>query len=82
MQNDLDTRNPLNERRRSGIGGGMIAAIIAALIVVGVLFTWGSSSGPRTTSNDISTGTTTGSASTARPTPSATAPAPATPTTR
>ena len=73
MENDLDTRRPLDDRRR-GIGGGMIAAIIAVLLVAGALFTWapwnsGSQSG---TASNKSPSTTTGSANT---TPPATNPA-------
>lgn len=68
MQNDLNTRPPL-DGRRSGIGGGTIAAIVAALVIVRALFVWGpwntgSKSG---TASNASSGTTTGSASTANP---------------
>jgi hypothetical protein len=74
MQNDLNTRSPLDDRR-SGIGGGTIAMIVAAVLIVGALFMWNSGSHTGTASND-STGTTTGSAS--RPAAPVTAPAPAT----
>ena len=66
MENDLDVRRPLDDRRR-GMGGGMIAAIIAVLLVAGALFTWAPwNSGGDTASNKSPT-TTTGSASTANP---------------
>jgi hypothetical protein len=76
MQNDLDTRSSLDDRR-SGIGGGTIAMIVAAVVIVGALFMWNSGSHTGTASNDT-TGTTTGSASTTRPAAPVTAPAPAT----
>ena len=77
MQNDLNTRSSLDDRR-SGIGGGTIAMIVAAVLIVGALFMW--NSGSRTASND-STGTTTGTSS-SRPAAPVTAPAPAPATTR
>jgi hypothetical protein len=78
MQNDLNTRPSLNDRR-GGIGGGTLAAIIAAVLIVGALFMWGpwnngSHSG---TASNSSTGTTTGGASTTRPAAPITTPAPA-----
>jgi hypothetical protein len=83
MQNDLNTRPSLDDRR-SGIGGGTIAMIVAAVLIVGALFMWGpwnNGSHSGTASND-STGTTTGSSSTIRPAAPVTAPAPAPATTR
>jgi hypothetical protein len=80
MQNEMNSRPPLDDRR-TGMGGGTIAAIIAALLIVGALFTWGPWSGSHTTANNTP-GMTTGSASTTRPaapvTAPVTAPAPAT----
>jgi hypothetical protein len=73
MQNDLDTHNPLNERR-SGIGGGTIAAVIAALLIVGALFTWGPWSGSHRVADNMAPGTTTGSTSTTGPAAPVTAP--------
>lgn len=39
MQND--NNRPLLEDRRSGIGGGPIAAIVAAVLIVGAIIQWG-----------------------------------------
>lgn len=72
MENDLDTRRPLDDRRR-GIGGGMIAAIIAVLLVAGALFTWAPWNNGGDTASNKSSSTTTGSTSSTRP---ATNPAP------
>jgi hypothetical protein len=69
MQNDLNTRPSLDDRR-SGIGGGTIAAIIAAFLIVCALFMWGPwNSGSHTgTAGNSSIGSTTGSANTTAPT--------------
>jgi hypothetical protein len=72
MENDLDVRRPLDDRRR-GMGGGMIAAIIAVLLVAGALLTWAPWNTGGDTASNKSPSTTTGSASSTRP---ATNPAP------
>jgi hypothetical protein len=76
MQNDLNTRPSLDDRK-TGIGGGTIAAIIAAVLIVGALFMWGPwNDGSHTgTASNSSTGTTTGNANTTSPAAPTTAPA-------
>ena len=66
MENDLNTRRPLDDRRR-GIGGGMIAAIIAVLLVAGALLTWAPWNNGGDTASNKSSSTTTGSTSSTRP---------------
>jgi hypothetical protein len=77
MQNDLNNR-PLLNNRRSGIGGGTSAAIIAGVLILGALFFWGPwNNGPQSgTATNTSMGTTTGSTSPGRPAAPVTAPAP------
>jgi hypothetical protein len=74
MQDDLNTRSRF-ANRSSAIGGGTIAAIIAAVLIVGALFMWGpwnNGTHSGTASNKAST--TTGSASTTSPAAPATTP--------
>jgi hypothetical protein len=79
MQNDLNTRDRLDDRG-SGIGGGMVAAIVAAVLIVGALFMWGPWNGSHNgTASNASPGTTTGSVTRpAAPVTTPAAPAPAT----
>jgi hypothetical protein len=68
MENDLNTRRQLDDQRR-GIRGGTIAAIVAALLIIGALFAlgpWNNGTNSGTASN-ISANTTTGSANTSAP---------------
>ncbi len=83
MQNDLNNR-PLLDDRRSGIGRGTIAAIFAAVLIVGALFMWGPwNNGTHSgTASNSSPGTTTGSTTTTRPLAPVTPPSPAPATTR
>jgi cell division protein FtsN len=75
MQNDLDNRSRLDDRT-TGMGGGTIAAIIAAVLILGALFLWAPWNGPHNNAaNNTSSTTTTGSASTNRPAGPATTPA-------
>lgn len=75
MQDDLNTRRPIGDRR-NGIGGGTIAAIVAAVLIVGALFMWGPWNGSHSgTASNSSTGTTTGSSSTTGSAAPATTPA-------
>jgi hypothetical protein len=72
MQNDLDNRSRLDDRT-TGVGGGTIAAIIAAVLILGALFLWSPWSGPHNTASNTSPSTTTG-AGTNRPAGPATTP--------
>jgi hypothetical protein len=74
LNDDMSRRVDLN-RRDNGMGGMMIAALVAAAVIIG-LFMWAPWSGDRTASN-TSPGTTVGS-STNRPAAPA-APSPAAP---
>ena len=74
LNDDMNRRADLN-RRDNGMGGMMIAALVAAAVIIG-LFMWAPWSGDRTASN-TSPGTTVGS-STNRPAAPA-APSPAAP---
>jgi hypothetical protein len=68
MENDLNTRRQFDDQRR-GIRGGTIAAIVAALLIIGALFAlapWNNGTNSGTASNK-STTTTTGSANTSAP---------------
>ena len=68
MENDLNTRRQFDDQRR-GIRGGTIAAIVAALLIIGALFAlapWNNGTNSGTASNK-STNTTTGSANTSAP---------------
>jgi len=83
MLNDDLNRNRLagtDPVRRNGMGGGMIA-LIAAVLVFGLLFMWAPWSGPRVADN-TAPGTTTGSSTNRPSAPMApnTAPAPGAPT--
>jgi hypothetical protein len=76
MRDDLDNRMP--GTTRGGFGAGTIAAIVAAVLIIGALFLWAPGSGDRTASNS-SPGTTTGQGSTTpRPAPAPAAPSPTT----
>jgi hypothetical protein len=79
MLNDDQNRLTGTENRRDGMGAGMIA-IIAAVVVFGLLFMWAPWSGPRVAEN-TTPGTTTGSSTTRPSAPMApnTAPAPTAP---
>jgi hypothetical protein len=88
MLDDNQTRNRVtgtDPNQRGGVGRGMIA-LIAAVLVFGLLFMWAPWSGSRVAGN-TAPGTTTGSSTARPPSPMApnTAPAPngpAAPTTR
>jgi hypothetical protein len=41
MRDDINNRTDLDRRNTGGMGRGTIAAIIAALVIVGALFMWG-----------------------------------------
>jgi hypothetical protein len=74
MRDDLDTRTPVGTR--TGMSTGTMAAIVAAVLVIGALFFW-----PRDATNPSAStapNTTVGQTSTA-PAPAAPAPAPAAP---
>src|SRR4051794_26856573 len=74
MQNDLNTRPSIDDRR-SGIGAGTIAPIIAAVLIVGALFMWAPwNNGSQTNPSNNAPATTTGSANTARSAAPATTP--------
>jgi hypothetical protein len=74
MRDDLDTRT--TPPARVGMGAGTMAAIAAAILIIGALFFW-----PRDTNHSASTtpSTTVGQTRTA-PAPAVPAPAPAAPT--
>ena len=73
MQDDLNNR-PRIGNRATGIGGGTIAAIIAAVLIIGALFMWGPWNTNSGTASNKSATTTTGSARTTSPVAPATAP--------
>jgi hypothetical protein len=85
MENPMQDRNVDNRltdlnRRKSGMRGGTIAAIIAALIIIAALYTWGPGSTDSTTNAaNPAPATTVGQGSAA---PAATTPATPAPTTR
>jgi|GEM_PF-4773007 len=79
MRDDLDTRTTPTTPARDGMGMGTLAAIAAAVLIIGALFLW-----PRDTKQSASTtpSTTVGqtrSAPAPAPSPAAPAPAPAAP---
>jgi hypothetical protein len=79
LNDDRNRRTDLN-RRDNGMGGVMIAALVAAAVVIG-LFMWAPWSGDRTASN-TSPGTTVGSSPNRPAAPASPAPAaPAAPST-
>jgi hypothetical protein len=74
---DVDDRLTDLNRRRSGMGSGTIAAIVAALVIIGALFMWGQRSTTNTAANPTP-GTTVGQTSnppTMAPPPSTNTPA-------
>jgi hypothetical protein len=76
MRDDLENRSLTGAGNRSGMGTGAIAAIIAAIIVVGLLALWHPWTSRETAG--ISTGQTVGSSSTPN-NPARTATTPGTP---
>jgi hypothetical protein len=80
LNDDMNRRADLN-RRDNGMGGMMIAALVAAAVIIG-LFMWAPWSGDRTASNTSPGSSTVGSSATRPAAPAAPAPAaPASPST-
>ncbi|HKH01095.1 MAG TPA: hypothetical protein VKB08_10300 [Bradyrhizobium sp.] len=61
---DLDPNRPVGTRDRDGLGTGTIAAIIAAVLIIGALLLWQPWNGNNSTASNPSGTTTTGSSGT------------------